>query len=71
MDREPAFTLSLELEYGGWGVGGKFLWSPLVGKCGILDVAWAPRTLLMVHGHLEAELGSITEFMWEKEVFVN
>lgn len=44
---------------------------PFIGKCGISNVAWAPRTLLMVHGHFEAEVGLITEFMVGKEVLVN
>lgn len=53
VDREPTFTLSLEHSVS----GEEFPWKPLIGKCGILDILWVSRTLFMIHGQFEAELG--------------
>lgn len=64
VDREPGFPS--RLEHSVWEEQLEFPWSPLVGERGRLDVAWAPRTLFMVHGRFEAELGPIMEFVVKK-----
>ena len=66
VDREPAFTLSLEHSVLGEEFPRRSL---LVGKCGILDMVWASRTLFIVHGQFEAELGQIRVHGEKKRVW--
>lgn len=61
VDRQTAVPLLLE--HSALEEELEFPWSLLVGKYGILHVAWAPRTLFMVLGPFEAELEPITVFM--------